>query len=455
MAKKTNTNKSAITNAFALIGKPVDNKAKESFVLPTARVRKAIDFLSNTTPQEIADKETPLRPLLQDLFNWDGKNHVNKPLIRAFEQAINTPMKYPQAVELTGFLAALAPLLEADQIARMYGLINKVSTAFAPAKYTIQLNGLLEQVFKDFSLERRERLASSLWEESHQGRWWNISAGIEDNGDNGDIQYEPRSAEKIFEGIKNTFNATRFIHLEGVDWNPHYQKVFSHIKPSPEIAKLAEEYKEKLEVGEYVHPDIAVYLSGLSWLAPWQRSESPIGGLLKTLIGILEEIEEKPKTKKPRKFSDLFPEIYLQAGAQNAFPMFDPVRRLDGKDVEGHTLKLIKNRVSLADNAKYMGNCTLGYENRMKEGEYALFFIDTGEIQYNISITLNTKTGTWGIGEINTRYNRTQEVSVDFRRKIAEIVRNIPSATDDYKNYLDMVKNNPNGTNKNFTYSLY
>lgn len=454
---KTPNHKNAVKNAFALIGKPVNKDSTESAILPTARARKGIDFLSRTTPQEMKEAETPLRPLLQDLFNWDGGNHVNKPLIRAFETAINTPMKYPQAVELTGFLSALAPLLQADQIARMYGLINNVSTAFAPAKYTIQLHGLLESVFKDFSPERRERLASSLWEESHQGRWWNLSAGIgiDDHEAMQNVEYEPRTPEEIFTTIRETFNSKeRFNNNVHIEWNPHYHEVFSQHPLSSEVASLAEDYRDKLEVGEFVHPDIAVYLSNLPWLAPWQRPESPIGGLLKELLNILEHMEEVPDVKKPRKFSELFPGIHLQAGAFDGFPLFPPLRSMEGKEVGGGKVSIIKNKVALAQNAKYMGNCTRSYENQMENGKYALLFLDTGEQQYNISV-ISAQRG-WRVQELNTRYNRGAG-NPQIRRSIETMIQGIPSLTEEHKRAVEALNRIKDGEqpNRTYSYSLY
>lgn len=438
------TKKNVIQNAFALIGKQTE--AQTVSTLPTARARKAIDFLANSTPVELAEKETPLRPLLQDLYNWDGGNHVNKPLIRAFEEAINTPGKYPQAVELTGFLVALSPLLEADQIARMYKVINDVPLAFAPAKYTIQLNSLLEHTFKEFSPERRERLALSLWEESHKGRWWNLTAGIEfEHVEN--IEYEPRTPEEIFDGIKKVFHN----HRENLDWNPQYQTTFSTAKPSKDIALLAENYKDKLEVGEYVHPDIAVYLSGLPWLAPSQRPESPVGGLLKALKGILENIEGYKKPKKPRKFSELFPHVKLQAGAQNQYPFFPPLQNWNGQTIGEGRFQLIRNRVALAHNAKHMGNCTLSYADRMKKGEYALFYFETGGQEYNVSVV--SSGDSWRVGEINTRHNRGQ-VAPEIRTVIQEKVHNLPKIDNNYRMMLDLIKDGKE-TSNSFEYSLY
>src|SRR5699024_9883077 len=142
-----NNSKNAILNAFKLIGQTQDNSENAPAIIPTAKTRKGLDFLEKNTPDTIKNQNIALKSLLQDIFNWNGENKVNKPLVRAFGEAIETPGKYPQTVELTAYLAAVAPLLEADHLADMYELVHEVDTAFAPAKYTMQLSNQLVEVF--------------------------------------------------------------------------------------------------------------------------------------------------------------------------------------------------------------------------------------------------------------------------------------------------------------------
>lgn len=470
---KASGSKAAINNAFSLIGKSTAKEAggvtknsdgteqKTHAILPTARTRKALDILTRNTPETFAEAGISLKPFLQDLFNWDGNNHVNKPLIRAFRDAINTEGKYPHAVELTGYLAALAPLLEADQLARMYSLVNTVNTAFAPTKYTMQLSERLNKVFSEFSPERRERLASSLWEQSHNGRWWNLTAGIDMEAETPQEEFEEKTAEEIFSEMRNTFENVKNNRVlnnnDVVEWNPHYQEVFAQIPMSQEIAHFSEEYSQRLSAGEFVHPDIAVYLSSLSWLSPEQRPESPVSGLLKFLIQVvelLEESNERKKPKKPKTFSDLFPSVYLQVGSYNEFPLFPNIKNLDGKTIaEGHKIQVIKNRVSLAENAKFMGNCTLSYENRFKGGEESLLLIDDGKTQHNVSIKSNGTRG-WSVAEINARYNQGHNIDDTVRNEITSIVQKMPPITDEYAAFLSQVSNRETKTHV-FSYSVY
>lgn len=450
--------KLAINNALKLLGrKPAGESSKDSTpVLPTGRTRKALDLLEDSTPQSLQDNRVAIKPLLQDLFNWKGGNKVNKPLIRAFGEAINTPGKYPQAVELTAFLAGMAPMLEADQIARMYTVVDKVETAFAPAKYTMQLYNMLHSVFGEFSPERRERLSFSLWEESHQGRWWNLTTGLDMAPNLVEEELEDITAEEIFESIKKVFYENRSRDMFNgntlVDWNPTYQRVFAQTPMSTEIAELSEEYSEKLRDGEHVHPDIAVYLSSLPWLAPYQRPESPVGGLLKFLNHVLESIgDDIPRPKKPRSFSELFPNVYLQEGAYNKYPIYPHLEHLDGKKIGEHRVSVIKNRVALTENAQYMGNCTASYEGRIKKGSQTMLFTDNGEIQHNVLVTMN-KNGTWKLGEVNTRYNRGNN-DQELRQAFQNYVDTMPPADEKFHNYLSFMESSDKSFK--YSYSLY
>lgn len=468
MAKSSEGAK-AISNAFSVLqksrsadagGSAEQEPQKQNTVLPTARTRNAISMLARSTPQEIAEKEIPLRPLLQDLFNWDGKNHVNKPLIRVFQEALHTPGKYPHTVELTAFLAALAPLLEADQLARLYSLVHTVDSAFAPAKYTLNLHNRLKAVFSGYPQQRIEQLAASLWEQSHAGRWWNLTAGIDAAGEEMHaVQYDEKSAEDIFSDIRESFYglsaSARRQQEAALDWNPQYHEVFAASPMNREIALLSEEYRDSLLRGDFVHPDIAVYLSALPWLAPDQRPESPVGGLLKYLLLILKHTENRKAPKKPRAFSDLFPAIYLQAGALNAYPMPPQMRRLADGSFAGYSVRIIRSKAELAENAKFMQNCTLSYDDRLRVGKVVLLEASkNGDDHHNISLNLEGD-GTWRLGEVNTRFNRSSDVDSALREELRRQLSSVTPESSDYMHYLSSVKESEDRDEVSFRYSLY
>lgn len=455
------SNPPSVLKAFALLNKDSsvqdgsDTKDTTNQVLPTAKSRKALDTLINSMPSDL--QEISMKTFLQDLFNWDGKNHVNKPLIVAFNNAMNTKGKYPQTVEFTGYMVALAPLLEADQIARMYSIISETETAFAPNLYTINFHSNLKRAFAGLSPQRIEKIALSLWKESHKGRWWNMTAGIENVQENqGQIR-----AEVILKNLlKYNENRDGVINLENVIWSPENQtnfKTYMSKRLDRNVALLSENFRKDLMEGKAVTPDVAIFLSAIDWLAPNQRPESPINSLLKTLVYIREEDENFKMPKKPNSVTELFPNIEFNATGMKKFDFpFDPtiVKAVEQKEfAEGldnvKELNLITSKTGLAQNAKYMGNCTLSYQHNMEEGKYALLYMKYGEDEYNIAITLRGES--WKAGEINSRFNNGG-VSKEVRKTIVEKINNLPKVTPQYKAYIDSFDKEKSA--KTYTYML-
>lgn len=279
----------SLATALSLLGKNDKDKTTTN-LMPTAKARKVLEKLVNGSPDDF--KDIPLRPLVQDLFNWDGKNHTNKPLIRTFDEVIQNRGTYPQAVEMLGFLSAASPLLEADQIARILEKAKTTQTAFAPTLYTINFSQRLQTGFAYLSSERRERILASLWDIAHDGRWWATPTIAVDN--NNMDQQENVSADEIIKMFKDYVQSVDANHpeneslqiLDDALWSRTSQKSFAEkiakelIK---EIAIVSEDFRKKLIQGHTINPDIAIYLSSVRWLAPNQRPESPISGLVKIM----------------------------------------------------------------------------------------------------------------------------------------------------------------------------
>ena len=447
----------SILKAFALLNKNSETSTESNNsvqVLPTAKSRKALDMLINSNPEEL--KDLSLRNFLQDLFNWDGNNHVNKPLIRVFQEAISHPNKYPQAVEFTGYMAALSPLLEADQIARMYHLVEETETAFAPTAYTINFHSNLKRSFAGLSSTRVEKIGESLWKESHKGRWWNMTAGIDNIQENqGNIA--PSVLTKSL--IEYSKKGNEGNHMENIIWSPENQAKFQKYvstRLNKDLAVLSEAFRTDLMKGEAVTPDIAIFLSAIPWLAPNQRPESPINSLLRNLVAIREDDDSFRMPKKPNTIKDLFPNLDFSTLGKFDFP-FDPnVIRFSQtaemfKKAAGNEEKkfnLITGKTALAQNARHMGNCTLSYERNMEQGKYALFYIKDGENEYNAAIQL--RGDKWTVGEINSRFNRGG-VPQNFRTAFNQAINNLPPVSDQYKEYLNSI--DKDGKKKHLTYS--
>lgn len=381
---------------------------------------------------------------------------MNKPLIRAFQDAINDPKKYPQAVEFTGYITALAPLLEADQIARMYRLVDETKTAFAPTAYTINFHSNLKRAFSGLSSARVEKIGESLWKESHNGRWWNMTAGIE-NVQEGQGNIAPSTIVKSL--IDYSKNGAEGDHMENIIWSPENQEKFQKYigsRLNKDLAILSETFRTDLMKGEAVTPDIAIFLSAIPWLAPNQRPESPINSLLRTLVAIREDDDSFRMPKKPNTIKDLFPNLDFSTMAKFDFP-FDPniIRFAETatmfKKAAGNTEKefnLISSKTALAQNARHMGNCTLSYQRNMEDGKYALFYIKDGDKEYNAAVQL--RGDKWTVGEVNSRFNRGQ-VSQDFRSAFTQAINNLPPASDQYKDYLNSISKD--GKKSSLTYS--
>lgn len=408
----------ALANVINFLGK--DKKVvgpKENSVVPTAKVRSQINLLAGSTPESfsIFDTTMNIRTIAEGLFNWSGTPKVNKNVIRAMSKALNTPGKYDVAVELSAYLAAWAPLLEPDRIARLFALVETTDTAFGPALYTLQLHQRIEKVFGEYSPERQETLAASLWKESHTGRWWDLTAGrqplnvdqavIEDNNNELLIPDHATLTKNILDGTQL--------------WHPSLVKQLLTLPENSEIVDKIEQYSIELIKGTSVDPDLALFSSYFPWVPITKRPESPIGSLLNELINLQKTISwDAPE--KPKKFSDLFPPVSLWGTYY--FPFADNIVLTDGLTVKNMRFELVKNATELAANKEYMGNCTWSYKSSIERGTYVLYRIHHNKNIYNASATLQGKR--WVLREINSRFNRGQ-VPPEVRSVFTKLLTNL------------------------------
>ena len=403
----------AIRGALELLGSSQKNAKKTSNTVPTAKTRAALDLLVNSTPEKLISDQVNLRELTSNLFDWAGEPKATKNLMRALSNALNTPGKYSHAVELAAYLAALAPLFQPDRLVRLFGAIDEVNTAFAPARFTLQLSHKLKRLLEQYPEERREKLAYSLWVQSHGGRWWDLTAGQDVDVVEPDNTMSKQEMLDLFEQYKLT-------------WSPATAARFTQIDEHDSIRDVLEKYNDELLDEKILDPDVAVLASHLDWLAPFERPESPVGSLLDTLHGIIAEIDyDMPE--KPKSFSEMFPNIQLYDS--NMFPFPNAIYQCDGRMlIPNVRMELVSTATVLADNRTYMGNCTWSYKSRMEKGEYVLFRIHDGEHIYNGSMILNGNT--WRLGEINSRHNRGQ-VPTAVRNAFNRFIDELPPAVAD------------------------
>lgn len=456
----------SLSATFALLNKnktaPKDGEEATPDLMPTAKARHVMERLINGSPSDF--EGVPLRPLVQDLFNWDGKNHTNKPLIRAFDEAISNKETYSQAVEMLGFLSASAPLLEADQIARILAKAKDTKTAFAPTLYTLNFSQRVKEAFEYLSSERRERILLSMWDTIHNGRWWNTTAAIGREVEQANEEVVPPKKlmnifSKYVKSIEDKGEENHSLQiLDDALWSEKAQDDFEkHIKTqlSRDIALLSEDFRKQLIQGKSINPDVAIYLSAVPWLAPNQRPESPVSGMLRVLNSIYGDKDlDLKKPKKPNNFQDYFENTGLDVAAIGQIDyLFDPnvIRFMENLEfLPKLKLKLITNKAKLRENAKHMGNCTLSYESNMDKGEYALFYATDGDQDYNLAISLSGNK--WSVREVNSRFNRGVDTKV--REAFKNAVSTIPSVGADYKEYIKGSDNKNGKTHLTYRYTI-
>lgn len=400
----------AIQEAFDFLreGREGDSTAS----LPTAKVRAALDLLSDSTAQSLEEDEVNLRDLCKDLFEWTGGTRVNRPLIQTVQDALTTKGKYSHAVEVIAFAAACVPLLEPDRLARLItNGLKDVDTAFAPAKYTLQLAQRIYPIFSQYSVERQERLLTSLWVQSHKGRWWDLTDGQGDDDaavDNGDEYSRAELQDALME--------------RELSWNPRIAEQVSKLRRNKDLLEALDDYNADLLSGKAVDPDIAVLASHIPWLTPNERPESPVGGLLDYLNTLMVDLEIR-LPKKPKKFSDLFPNIALY-GESLVFPFPRNVFQTDSKELmPGVKMEIVKNAAQLAENRTYMGNCTWSYKGQMEKGTYVLYrlYDEQGSV-YNASMVAGNNA--WRMGEIEGRH-AMRNIPGELRRAFQQFTSSV------------------------------
>lgn len=429
----------ALNDVMNFLGKTSETKRTPNSVVPTAKTRSQINLLASNTAQSLLDNQVNLRVVADGLFNWTEKPRVSKNVIRSMNEALNEPGKYAVAVELAAYLAAWAPLLEPDRLARLFSLVKKTETSYGPARYTLQLHQKIVKIFGEYSPERQEKLAASLWEESHNGRWWNITAGQR-------VANNPEAiavAEAIEEGTPKTVKEAVDAFLKGeLPWTPGTAELLKKFPASEKIRSVIEEYSMELIKGKAVDPDIALSSSYFSWLEIDERPESPVGSLLNSLIELKTNMEwEVPA--KPQKFSELFPSVRMYGG--NSFPFASNIFATDGISAGGILFEVVKNPIALADNRDYMGNCTWSYKRDMEEGKYVLYRLHYQNHIYNAAMVAN-RNG-WTLREINSRHNRGN-VPAHVRNAFTTFLRNVQFNELETNEWVKLYKESKGQKNK-------
>jgi hypothetical protein len=417
---KTTEAKAAIDVAIALLTPQSASAdapaAAKGPGIQASDARAVLDVLVASNPEKLLSGELNLRHMTESLFDWHGTKRSTKPLLHAFHNALQVPGRYDHAVELTAFLSALSPLLDADRLARLYALTTQVETVYAPVRYTVSLSNKLQSVLGSYQPQRIEQLASTLWVDAHAGRWWDMTDGVAPDPD----------AEAPDEQDADEDPVKQLIENGRTTWSERAARAFANLPYDERVHERVREYVQKANKGIDVDVDLSVLAAGIGWLPILDRPESPIGPLINTLRQIREALGEAYTCPaKPKRFRDLFPDVRIY-GDRMTFPHHPEVQATHGLTRRGVRLELVRTAAELQENRAYMGNCTWSYKNRMDKGTYALYRVHYDGHIYNAAMT--AAAGTWRVGEVNSRFNRGNVPAI-VHQTFRDLVRSMSAAS--------------------------
>lgn len=486
--------RSAVENVLALLARangtptatPGSGTAPVRASVPSARARAVIEHLVQLGTIEALDATSPnLKVMCRDLFDWhspDGQNRASGNVVKAFGRALTARddaghSLYSQAVEMAGFAAAAAPLLQPDRLARIIDLAPTVTSAFAPERYTMQLTGALRTVLSRYPEQRREQLLATLWTSAHDGRWWDMTSGVvtikvenprrrrrnaadaeaEEAADEAAQAAEAEAARvrrEVLAGVAPEdvalTTAVESLLAGTLAYTPSTATLVHSVPHSAAMEEVMVELADRMRKGEAVDPDRALTASHLPWLLPSQRPESPITWLAKTLVRSITpdeqtgQIDRDAMPAKPKAWKDLYPLAELVG-----FPYPPEIRALHRSVVPGTDatdtpaiIELITNPAELAANRDYMGNCTWSYKDRLESGQNVLFKIWHGQDCFNVALargeqwaqqTVNQPGARWVLREMNSRFNeayrRPELISREVRAGVDAILAALPNCT--------------------------
>lgn len=441
----TQQRKQSLATVFAILGQPVPGQAPTDATtgaparkpgVPSARSRAALEtFAQCTTLEELQQRHpdlmTNLKPVISDLLDWHPSlksTRATKGVIRAIGTALaatgeDGSSRYPQAVEMLGYAAAVSPVLEPDRLARLIDEAPKVDTAFAPDRYMLQMATALRKVLDNYSgkrhEQRREQLLISLWHTAHDGRWWDVTSGIQPPTEGvAEGLLADAIAREAVQGVVNDANMAGVgaadehagdVVAEIMSGNAAFTEVkmrdMVNVKPTQEFRDFLAKFNEDARAGRAVSPDIGLLVSAIPWATPAERAESPVSKMASVIVDLLQETDAngEPLVQLPEK-PKTWAEMYTQQASLGLFPFPRSVFALHGQVIGNVTVEVVRNEADLQANRQYMGNCTYGYLRYMEENNYVLFRLWDGRTCYNASIT-RWRGGGWAIGEVNSKGN--------------------------------------------------
>lgn len=434
----------AVTDALSLLaslGAPTGTGASPAGigVLPTARVRTALDELAGAGSIEALSATSPdMKRLVKDACDWAGAVVASPKdtgvrgtgaVVKAVGSAItgvdeSGESTYHRTVEMISFATACAPLLDADRMTRLIGHAGKVSCSYAPIRYTAELAGNLQLLLRGYQAQRAEQLLVSLWLLAHQGRWWELIGSPVPN------RRGRRLAQTEEEKERTDASVARFraalenpaaripaqvlldvIATRSLTYSPPAAQMMHRLIATPQ--QLSD-----IAAAANASPDADAHLvvAHIPNLAPDQRPPSPIPAMVSALIDMLGEMADRRDReaisaqlpKKPKEWWELYPKASLRP-----FPIPAAVLRIDGAVLPGTggpgqpaqaQVEILRTPHALKLNGDEMGNCTFSLHGKdCESGREVISRVYQNASVYNFSLV--QRGGAWVLGEINSRAN--------------------------------------------------
>jgi hypothetical protein len=401
--------------------------------LPTAALQQTLaDLTDAQNAAELTARRPDMKALLVQALDWcePTSTRATKPVVKAISAALldNAPdgqSAYAQAVEMVSYLSLWAPLLEPDRLARVATHAASTPFAYSPIRYGLGPSGQLRLMLAHFSDERREALACSLWDEAHDGRWWQHTAGDRKvRKDGRRARATRRTATQAEERVAVGEQIDSLLGAHGVPSVALLTQAittgalsFSHdtaelVRRTP--APTARERRELLEaVNRSGDEDHRTLVSLLPWLHPAERPESPVSLMIALLLTVLGGPAEFTKDKlpaKPATFAHLFPDASLELFGCHAAIHAMTGERMPG--LAGADVRVVKNAQELQRNGAYMGNCTFSKLKSCIDGNYVLVRFTHLGTDYNAGFVKGGANGNYRVAEVKARFNRSAPAKV-------------------------------------------
>ncbi len=421
----------AVSRAYSLLGEILKDSGGGD-IYATAGVRDGLNTLIDAGDiDSLMAQRLDLKKLIRSIFNWAPRANpkATGTVVKACANAMMSKddqenSLYPHAVEMISYAAAIAPLLEPDRVAAVITEVANTKTAYAPILYTATTTATLKRLISHYPIKRQEQLLVSLWQTSHDGRWWNATAKPSGR------KWKKNRTEAIADWVDGGEEG-----VTGVTDHTLFQQYLAselgyseHARTRLANMKLSKTQVEQIRRVNHTSgdPDVNLLTSAFHGLEPSQRSENPIPLMLETLeIKLAGESVKTHLPAKPNAWAELYPESSLEA-----YPI--PKELLAWDDctlpgLEAATIKVLRNESELRGNADYMGNCTAGWDSRSKNGKdfITLVRMDT----FAINVEFRYANGNWTLGQVETRVLARQgPVPIEINQALNRLVGRLNNA---------------------------